>query len=142
MRICIDSNQFIFGISGVDADAERLMMLLPQLHVVLPRLVIKEVTRNLSTTNMKALYALLSRAQHVVIVNEPVPTTFVVRYLQLGLREKGDAFIGAFAEWQQVDCLISDNRHFLSELGNTTFAVLTPGLFLQRYSAESSLFEA
>ena len=142
MRICIDSNQFIFGISGVDADAERLMMLLPQLHVVLPRLVIKEVTRNLSTTNMKALYALLSRAQHVVIVNEPVPTTFVVRYLQLGLREKGDAFIGAFAEWQQVDYLISDNRHFLSELSNTTFAVLTPGLFLQRYSAESSLFEA
>ena len=45
MRICIDSNQFIFGISGADGDAERLMMLLPQLLVRIPRLVLKEVPK-------------------------------------------------------------------------------------------------
>jgi len=31
MRICIDSNKFIFGIEGSDPAAEELMMLLPHL---------------------------------------------------------------------------------------------------------------
>ena len=30
MRICIDSNQFIFGIEGSDSASEELMMLLGQ----------------------------------------------------------------------------------------------------------------
>lgn len=132
MRICIDSNQFIFGIAGADADAERLMMLLPRLNVRIPRLVLKEVTRNLNPTNVKVLYTLLGGAPDVAIIDEPVPPVFVAKYLQLGLREKGDAFIGAFAEWQQVDYLISDNRHFLSELSKTTFRVLTPERFLKQ----------
>lgn len=132
MRICIDSNQFIFGISGVDAAAEQLMLRLPRLHVVIPRLVMREVTRNLSTMNVKSLYALLERAPEVTIIDEPVPTSLVAKYLQLGLREKGDAFIGAFAEWQKADYLISDNRHFLAELSTTTFAVLTPERFLRQ----------
>lgn len=58
MRICIDSNQFILGIAGVNAAAEALMLLLPRLDVVLPRLVIREVTRNLSEAQAKSLYAL------------------------------------------------------------------------------------
>lgn len=132
MRICIDSNQFIFGISGLDSAAERLMLRLPRLHVVIPRIVMKEVSRNLNDANIRSFYMLLGRAPQVVIVDEPVPTALVAKYLQLGLREKGDAFIGAFAEWQQVDYLISDNRHFLAELRKTTFAVLTPERFLQQ----------
>lgn len=32
MRICIDSNQFIFGISGSDMASETLMKLLPRLE--------------------------------------------------------------------------------------------------------------
>ena len=62
MRICIDSNQFIFGISGVDPASETLMLLLPRLEVVLPRLVMREVTRNLNDAQARILYALLSKA--------------------------------------------------------------------------------
>ena len=57
MRICIDSNQFIFGIGGADPASETLMSLLPGLEVVLPRLVIKEVSRNLTESQTKTLFS-------------------------------------------------------------------------------------
>lgn len=58
MRICIDSNQFIFGIGGLDPASETIMSLLPGLEVVLPRLVIKEVSRNLTDSQTKTLFTL------------------------------------------------------------------------------------
>lgn len=132
MRICIDSNQFIFGISGSDADSERLMLLLPQLNVFIPRLVMKEVTRNLNDENVKRLYTILRKAPQITIIDEFAPRALVEKYLRLGLREKGDAFIGAFAEWQQVKYLISDNRHFLAELSDSPFLIVTPERFRQQ----------
>jgi hypothetical protein len=65
MRICIDSNQFIFGIEGSDPAAEELMMLLPHLEVVIPRLV-KETTRNLNDVQTRALYALMSSCSDII----------------------------------------------------------------------------
>lgn len=133
MRICIDSNQFIFGITGTDAASERLLLLLPHLEVVLPRLVLNEVTRNLSEPEVKTLYRLLNQAPGVTLISEPVPAPLVAKYIALGLREKGDAFIGAFAEWQGATYLISDNRHFLAELRTGVFKVLDPEAFLRQY---------
>ncbi len=133
MLICIDSNQFIFGISGIDPASEKLMLLLPGLDVVIPRLVMKEVTRNLNDDNTKLLYALLNKAPSVKIIDEPVPIAMVEKYVRLGLPNKGDAWIGAFAEWQGVKYLISGNRHFLSEM-TASFEVLRPTDFLYRYN--------
>lgn len=133
MRICIDSNQFIFGISGTDPVSETLMTLLPHLEVVIPRLIIKEVVRNLNDIQAKVFYALLNTASNLKIIEEPVPVKLIQKYIGLGLREKADAFIGAFVEWQDVKTLISDNRHFLYELTNATFEVLTPDNFINRY---------
>jgi predicted nucleic acid-binding protein len=133
MRICIDSNQFIFGLSGSDVASETLLKLLPRLDVVIPRLVLKKVTRNLNQTQVKALYALLHQAPRVAIVENPVPAQLVKKYMGLGLREKADAVIGAFAEWQGAKYLILDNRHFLEELQSSAFEVVNPGEFLQLY---------
>jgi predicted nucleic acid-binding protein len=133
MRICIDSNQFIFGLSGADVASETLLKLLPRLEVVIPRLVLKEVTRNLNQAQVKALYALLHQAPHVAIVEDPVPAELVRKYVALGLPEKADAVIGAFAEWQGAKYIISDNRHFLDELKSDAFEVVSPGEFLQLY---------
>lgn len=135
MRICIDSNQFIFGITGTDSAAERVLLLLPQLEVLVPRIVLIEVTRNLRPREVTALYTLLNKAPKFRIIDEPVPRSLVFKYIDLGLREKGDAFIGAFAEWQQADYLISENRHFLAELETTAFRVLTPTAFLRQLSS-------
>jgi predicted nucleic acid-binding protein len=133
MRICIDSNQFIFGLSGSDVASETLLKLLPRLEVVIPRLVLKEVTRNLNQAQVKAFYALLHQAPHVAIVEDPVPAELVQEYVALGLREKADAVIGAFAEWQGAKYVISDNRHFLDELQSNAFEVVSPEEFLQLY---------
>jgi len=133
MRICIDSNQFIFGLSGVDAASETVLKLLPRLEAVIPRLILKEVTRNLNQVQVKALYALLNQAPHVIVVEDPVPANLVDKYVALGLSEKADAIIGAFAEWQEVKYIISDNRHFLDELHGNAFEVVTPEEFLHRY---------
>ena len=133
MRICIDSNQFIFGIEGSDPASEELMLLLPYLEVVIPRLVIKEIVRNLSVVQIKALYSLLNRAPRGHIIDEPVPADLVAKYIALGLPEKADAVIGAFAEWQEAKYLVSDNRHFLQELHTDAFEVLSPDEFLRRY---------
>ncbi len=133
MRICIDSNQFIFGLSGSDVASEMLLKLLPRLEVVIPRLVLKEVTRNLNQAQVKMLYALLHQAPNVAIVEDPVPAGLVKKYVGLGLREKADAVIGAFAEWQGAKYIISDNRHFLEELQSSAFEVVSAGEFLQLY---------
>lgn len=133
MRICIDSNQFIFGLSGSDPASEILLKLLPRLDVVIPRLVLKEVTRNLNQAQIKALYTLLRQAPHLVIVEDPVPDELIQKYVALGLREKADAVIGAFVEWQKAKYIISDSRHFLDELHSKTFEVISPEEFLQRY---------
>ena len=62
-----------------------------------------------------------------------MPTELVLKYVNLGLPEKADAIIGAFAEWQEAKYLISDNRHFLEQLEAATFEVLSPDEFLRRY---------
>lgn len=108
------------------------MLLLPRLDVVIPRIVMKEVTRNLHPTQVRLLYALLNRAPRVKIIDAPVPVDLVNKYIALGLREKADAWIGAFAEWQGANYLISDNRHFLAELASGAFEVLNPAEFLRR----------
>lgn len=135
MRVCIDSNQFIFGLAGTDPDSEALLLLLPYLEAVLPRLIVLEVTRNLTEVQVRAFHALLEKA-HTRIVDEPVPASLVGKYVRLGLPMKADALIGAFAEWQGVNFFVSDNRHFLVELKTEAFEVLRPDEFLRRFHRE------
>lgn len=71
-----------------------------------------------------------------MIVDRPVPDDLVKKYAALGLPAKADAFIGAFAEWQQVNHLRSDNRHFLRQLQTPVFTVLSPERFSARWQAE------
>ncbi|MCC7354161.1 MAG: hypothetical protein IT330_10425, partial [Anaerolineae bacterium] len=75
----------------------------------------------------------LSKAPRVKIVDEPVPVALVEKYVSLGLPEKADALIGGFVEWQEAKYLISDNRHFLSDLVGASFEVLRPEEFIQCY---------
>jgi len=133
MQISIDSNQFIFGIGGIDPASEILMSLLPSFEIVLPRLVIKEVCRNLTEAQQKLLFKLFNKCLKLKIIDEPVPIDIVQKYINLGLPEKADAFIGAFVEWQEIKIFISDNRHFLNELSGSQFEVLKPYVFLNRF---------
>ena len=133
MLTCIDSCVFIRGLPNASSDAGQLLDLIsPSLSVLIPRLVATEVTRNLkSETDVARFYRLFNKRSFAHIVDEPIPRELFRRYMALGLRAKGDAYIGAFAEWKQVDCLISDNRHFLRGLRTDAYQLLSPGDFLE-----------
>ena len=133
MRICIDSCVFIRGIPYAASDAGQLLdRISPTLHVFIPRVVAIETTRNLKVvTDVAKFYRLFHERPFARIIEDPIPPDLFQRYVDLGLRAKGDAYIGAFAEWLRVDYLISDNRHFLRHLRTEAYRLLTPAGFLE-----------
>lgn len=139
MRICIDSCVLINALEQTDPVAAQVLELVsPRLVLVIPRLVAQEVTRNLTTPQqVRFFYRLFRDRDFAFIVDEPVPRTLVDKYACLGLPEKADAFIGAFAEWMQIRYLVSDNRHFLHDLQTDTFAVLSPAEFAARWEQDT-----
>lgn len=52
------------------------------------------------------------------------------KYKNLGFK-KGDIAIAAFAEKENADFLISENRHFLKELKTRKFKILNAEQFLE-----------
>ena len=139
MRICIDSCAFIHALQESDPDAVRLLRLVGNdIILIIPRLVAQEVTRNLKTSEqVRRFYRLFRVVDFARIVDEPVPRELVDKYIQLGLPEKADAFIGAFVEWMDMRYLISDNRHFLRQLQTDSFEVLQAGEFLERWENDA-----
>ena len=135
MRICIDSCVFIHGLQETDpASVQLLDTISPALILVIPRLVGQEVTRNLiRPEQVRSFYRLFHNRDFAFIIDEPVPRELVDKYVELGLPEKADAFIGAFAEWMEAQYLISDNRHFLRELHTDAFEVLDAETFIERW---------
>lgn len=134
MRICIDSNQFILALTRADPDAEDLMLNLAEFDVFIPRLVMKEVARNLDAERVRYLHQLIADNPRFHIIDASIPPELIEKYIALGLPAKADALIGAFTEWVGAQYLISDNRHFLS-LTTDAFEVLRPGDFLRRWRA-------
>ena len=139
MRICIDSSVLIPALQASDPDAVRVLNLIgPDLMLLIPRLIALEVTRNLKTPEqVRAFYHLFQQYDFAFIIDEPTPRDLVELYGQRGLPEKADAFIGAFAEWLEVRYLISDNRHFLRDLQDSSFIVLSPIDFMTRWEADT-----
>jgi hypothetical protein len=139
MRICIDSCVFIHGLQQSDPAAVHLLDIVsPECILVIPRLIAQEVTRNLSTLNqVRHFYRLFQDSDFALLIDEPVPRVLVDKYTHLGLPEKADAFIGAFAEWMQVRYLISDNRHFLRDLQTDAYEVLDANTFISRWAKDA-----
>jgi predicted nucleic acid-binding protein len=132
MRICIDSNQFILALTQADPEAEELILNLAEFGVFVPRLVMKEVTRNLAADRVDYLHRLIADNARFHIVDASTLPELIEKYVALGLPAKTDALIGAFTAWVGAQYLISDNRRFLS-LTTEAFEVLRPGEFLQRW---------
>ena len=95
-------------------------------------MVAQEVNRNLTTTRhlrLSSNVCFLSTAMPPIIIDEPVPRELVSKYIELGIPEKADAFIGAFVDWLQIPYLISANRHFFRNLQIEAFRVLNVSEF-------------
>lgn len=139
MIICIDSCVFIRGFQKLDPPTMYLLQtFVPEIHLCIPRIVVQEVTRNLRTQQqLRDFYRFVHDPILTLIVDEPVPPELVNKYIQMGLNQKGDAIIGAFAEWKNIDYLISNNRHFLRILQPEAFMVLDVKTFLSRWNEGS-----
>ena len=132
MRICIDSSVLIPAVRNSDPNASRILRQLgPDLELVIPRLVAQEVNRNLTVPrHVRHFYRLFYLNADSAIIDEPVPRDLVMKYVELGLPGKADAFIGAFVDWLKIPYLISANRHFLRNLQIDAFRVVNATEFL------------
>ena len=139
MHICIDSCVFIQGLQDDHSAAGQVLNLIGfELTVQIPRLVAQEVTRNLRTLEqVRRFYRVFHDPDFALIIDEPIPRALVDKYIRLGLPEKADALIGAFAEWRQVSYLISSNRHFLRDLHTDAFTVLDAAEFVSRWELDA-----
>lgn len=132
MQVSLDTNIWIFGIVGLDPLCERILLNLGKFDIVVPDQVRAEVERNFSDFDMKQFYHFLLRYD-IKIDFSPVPMAFVTSFESKGLK-KGDAEIGAFCEWRQVDVIVSDNRDFLRGLSpEHYFDVMSPREFCQNF---------
>lgn len=137
-RICIDSSVIIPALQVSDPDAEWLLRAIgPTLSLVIPRLIAQEVNRNLTTPmQVQRFYRFFISYDYAFIVDEPIPTDLVDKYVSLGLPGKGDAYIGAFVEWMELPYLVSANRHFLRDLSSQPFRVFDPSQFRREFLSD------
>lgn len=139
MRLILDSNEYIFGFdenSGYDASI-RLIKKIPRLIdeiedflIIVPNIIRKEVSSNLPEELVRQFYRFLRSSSKIVLRwQDVVVPELYVKYSKM-LKEE-DALIAAIAEAEQIDCLISDNRHFYERLQVDVFLTLTAEAFLQ-----------
>lgn len=125
--VTLDTNEFIFGLRrtpGYPACTELLFEKLPILNLYVPLQVLLELQRNLTNDEMRDVSLALNGARSVQIDYTPVKTELVHKWKARGVK-KGDAVITAKLEEAKIAWLVSENRHFLSEISELPFQVLT-----------------
>ncbi|OQY44375.1 MAG: hypothetical protein B6242_12835 [Anaerolineaceae bacterium 4572_78] len=132
MRISLDTNVWIFGLFGSDYFCEKVLRHLHRFQVVVPGQVRKELNQNISPEDMNRFYDFVKQP-YVQLSYKKVPDVYITMFESKGLK-KGDAIIGAFAEWKNIDTIVSDNRDFLRGLSaGHYFEVMSPQEFCERF---------
>jgi predicted nucleic acid-binding protein len=128
LRLVLDTNEFIGALGIIKHAASeilltRLLALCPKHIVYLPRIIINEVQRNISSSLFSEFLKII---RPIAKIDEDILVPFEIgaKYERLGLKS-ADAFIAAYTEWVQADLLVSENRHFLSRQNDLSFKVLT-----------------
>ena len=122
-RISLDTNVVIFGLRKLDPSASLLLKNLYQFEVRLSVQVERELRKNLSPNEFRQFYELLGEVPTIQIVYQHPDEKLLQLYRHFGLKT-GDAMIAAFCEQEQIDILVSENRHFLQELPERSFEIL------------------
>lgn len=124
-RLILDSNEYIFGLSGSKESCTQLIDRLETLRIFVPLLVLREVERNLEHIYGlgSAFFQLIGNRNNITIVWSPPSETLVLQYVARSF-SKEDATIAATAEQIQAEYLISENRHFLQNSEGLPFQVV------------------
>ena len=124
--ISLDTNESIFGLrKDVSRLACEILVFdkLSELRIHLP-LQILELQHNLTDEEMRRVLLAVMKAKAVTWDYAPAPLELVRRWEQRGAK-KGDAVIAAHLEIAQVSYFVSENRHFIAEITDLPFKVLT-----------------
>jgi len=125
--IVLDTNVWIFGLRRQPEypACVKLLNSLNQLRVRIPRQILRELQANLSDEEMHEFFRLLNRySERVDIQWDKADPLLVEKYQRLGCR-LGDAVVAAHLEALGVKTIVSENRHFLSEIQDLPFRVLS-----------------
>ena len=125
--ISFDTNIFIFGIRenpNFPACIE-LLERIGELHVYIPRQIIRELQNNLQPDEVHDLFRLVNRYPDRIRINWKITTFALIEKFQRSGCKLGDAVVAAHLEEQGVQTLISENRHFLAEIPDLPFHVLS-----------------
>lgn len=132
MAFSLDTNVWMFGIFGTNQYCQKIIYNLASFQIVVPNQVRSELERNLTPVEMREFYHLVFES-NVQFDLAPVPKLLITMFEGKGLK-KGDAIIGAYCEWRNIDAIVSDNRDFLRGLsGEHSFEVLSPQEFCERF---------
>ncbi len=131
-RISLDTNVFIFGIADDDPYVSKILDHLNQFEVWVALQVEREVRRNLNPLDLKEFYRIIRSAPSTRLDMQDPPQIYLDCYRQFGLK-KGDAYIGAYCEWKQIELLISQNRDFLKAVNLLPFRILDAETFCRIY---------
>ena len=124
--VALDTNIFVFALRKEPAYPACELLLFDKLHelqVYLPLQIFVELQRNLTGAEMRGVLRALRRAKTVTWDYAPAPAERVAHWEQEGAK-KGDAVIAAHLEAAKIRYLVSENRHFLTEISTSPFQVL------------------
>ncbi len=125
--IAFDTNIYIFGVrkNPKFPACVELLERIGELQVYLPRQIIRELHNNLQPDEVHELFSLFHRYPNRIRINwRTTNLPLIEKFQQLGCR-LGDAAVAAHLEEERIKTLVSENRHFLSELPNLPFRVLS-----------------
>ena len=125
--VSLDTNEFIFALRK-DASHPACEILLfdklDQLKIHLLLRILLELQHNLTDEEMRRVLLAVMKARAVTWDYAPAPLELLRTWQQRGAK-KGDAIIAAHLEVARVRYFISENRHFIAEITNLPFKVLT-----------------
>ena len=122
-----DTNIFVYGVRGTPsrpACSKILFERISEFRLYVPKEIITELHRNLRPSELRTIYDALDQAKEVTFDYEAPPADLVAHYRTLGVK-KGDAVIAAHLHSSGIRWLISENRHFLREIPDLPFTVLS-----------------
>ena len=132
--VALDTNVLIHAIRAAAEYPACRALVFERLHLLqlhFPFEIRSELHRNLNAEEMEiAVHAM--KAAHHVFWSYEVPPFERISYWQNQGAKKGDAVICAALEAADVKFLISENRHFLQEINELPFEVLSAQNLLDR----------
>jgi len=131
--VSFDTNIYIFGIRedpNFPACVE-LLERIGELYVYIPRQIIRELQNNLQPDEIHELFRLFHQYPDRIRINWKTTTLALIeKFQRLGCK-LGDAAVAAHLEEEGVETLISENRHFLAEISDLPFRVLSAAAALE-----------